>query len=137
MNATEGDPGGVVQVCAQITGNSAATVISAPILVTLAINENSPGMKPMATSMMSVSNTATFPVSAVAGSDFDSSVTLEFAKGAKHGDISCINISITDDNALEEEESFVVSLDSITGNHALGNTTETIVTIIDDDSEWF
>ncbi len=48
---------------------------------------------------------------ATAGSDYDdTSMVLTFSSGASDGDTKCLAVTITDDDALEAEESFSVKL---------------------------
>ena len=61
-----------------------------------------------------------------------SSSTLVFPDGSNNGDIQCIDIVITDDEILERNEVFTVSLNAVTQNVMAVNAM-TAVTIIDDD----
>ena len=71
--------------------------------------------------------------SAVADKDYITvSVDVSFAEGSMDGNTLCINVSIIDDMALEEDETFNVSMTVTAGDATVGNTA-TVVTIIDDD----
>jgi hypothetical protein len=74
----------------------------------------------------------------MADTDFinTTSTSLDFAVGSMPGDTHCINVSITDDSALEGDETFSVALMLTTSdpNVTLGNDT-TAVTITDDDGK--
>ena len=59
---------------------------------------------------------------------------LNFTSGVSDGDTECLNITIMDDNALEGNQTFSVTLtESDNGVNVL--TTITTVTITDNDSE--
>jgi hypothetical protein len=75
----------------------------------------------------------------MADTDFINTVSLrflDFAVGSMPGDSHCINVSITDDSALEGDETFIVALMLTTSdpNVVLG-TDMTAITITDNDSE--
>ena len=58
---------------------------------------------------------------------------ISFPEGSMDGDTLCINVSITDDMALEGDETFTVTLTvTATGDATVGNTMTT-VTITNDD----
>jgi hypothetical protein len=77
--------------------------------------------------------------SAIADTDFmtTTSTSLDFAVGSMPGDTHCINVPITDDSALEGDETFNVALTLTTSdpNVVLG-TNMTAITITDNDSEY-
>jgi hypothetical protein len=76
--------------------------------------------------------------SAMADTDFINTTftSLDFAVGSMPGDTHCINVSITDDSALEGDETFNVALTLTTSdpNVVLG-TDMTTITITNDDSK--
>ncbi len=51
------------------------------------------------------------------------------------GDSECVNISITDDERVENEQEFVVMVTSISSQVELPGFTSVYITIEDDDSE--
>ena len=72
--------------------------------------------------------------SAVAGSDYESvSSSLMFPAGSINGSTQCINITITDDEVLEADETFTVTLTTTTPRVMVG-TAQTTVTITTDES---
>ena len=61
------------------------------------------------------------------------SLDVSFAEGSMDGNTLCINVFIIDDRALEEDETFYVSMIvTAIGDATVGNTA-TLVTIINDD----
>ena len=71
-------------------------------------------------------------VSAVAGSDYimTSDSSLELPVGAVNGDMSqCLTVMVTNDEIIEEDETFTVTLTVNTAGVIVGNT-ETVVTIM-------
>ena len=65
----------------------------------------------------------------VGGLDYDSvSVDLTFLPGASTGDIQCVNVNITDDTVVEDDEPFSVHLSSTDSavNIAVADATVTI-----------
>ena len=57
---------------------------------------------------------------------------ISFPEGSRDGNIRCINVPITDDMALEGDETFILSMAVTAGDATVGNTTTT-VTITSDD----
>ena len=69
----------------------------------------------------------------MAGSDYNAiSSTLEFPVNSTSGDEQCINITIVDDNDVEGDEMFTVTLERIIGAVTLSQGT-TVVTITDNE----
>ena len=76
-------------------------------------------------------------VSAVAGSDYESvSSSLMFPAGSINGSTQCINITITDDEVLEADETFTVTLTVETTRVMEGNTMTEVVIMPDNDCEY-
>ena len=57
---------------------------------------------------------------------------ISFPEGSRDGNTQCINVPITDDMALERNETFILSMTVTDGNATVGNTVIT-VTITSDD----
>ena len=73
-------------------------------------------------------------MSAEAGLDFDTAIlTLEFPAGDGDGRMCCVN-PLVDDAALENNETFSVTLTLTAGNVSIG-INETVITIVDNDSK--
>ena len=91
-------------------------------------------MRQWNSSVLRVMNLQIFnSVSALDDTDYtNTSMDISFPEGSMDGDTRCINVSIADDLALEEEETFTVSLTVTSGDIVMGNTT-TIITIIDNE----
>ena len=67
-------------------------------------------------------------------SDYTShSSTVAFPSGSTDNTPGCVNISITDDSALEGNEVFTVTLDTLDPDVLLGNNV-TVITLEDNDS---
>ena len=62
----------------------------------------------------------------------NSSINISFLEGSMGGDTRCINVSITDDMALEGDETFTVLMAVTAGSATVANTMTT-VTITSDD----
>ena len=73
-------------------------------------------------------------IAATAGTDYEapSQQLLTFPAGTSTGVMSCVDVSITDDSAVEGDETFTVSLTSSSPIVTLGNDQVTI-TITDND----
>ena len=75
--------------------------------------------------------------SAVVSSDYEPvSSSLMFPAGSINGSTQCINITITDDGVLEADETFTVTLTTMTPRVIVGNG-QTTVSIMDNESWWF
>ena len=75
-----------------------------------------------------------FSASAVADMDYtNTSIDVSFAEGSMDGATQCINVFITDDMALEGDETFTVSLTVTATGDATVENTMTTVTITNDD----
>lgn len=57
---------------------------------------------------------------------------LTFAELSSQGDETCFSITLINDDAFEREQSFIVSIDSVTTNVLLENPNITVVIISDD-----
>ena len=69
-------------------------------------------------------------VSALNGTDYSSaSMDITFPEGSMDGDTRCINVSITDDMALEGDETFTVTLTVSSGDIIKENNMTTIIII--------
>ena len=74
-------------------------------------------------------------VSATAGSEFiPISIPLKYPPGPANGNMMCINISITDDQLFEGNETFMVRLSNPMPSRVMLNA-NTTVTIIDDEGQ--
>ena len=74
---------------------------------------------------------ATSDGSAIAGSDYTAkSDTLDFLPGITQ---RTIDVNLTDDTIVEDDETFTVTLSNATGDFTLGSPSEATVTIQDDD----
>lgn len=71
-----------------------------------------------------------------AGSDFMAlSESLTFLSGETIGALRCVNVSIVDDEAIEDDEMFSITISSTGAVQALGNTTANITILQDSDSK--
>ena len=131
MSVSEGVAGGVVQVCAEISGGSADIRTTTAINATLATSESSPGDENSVPRFFQ--HMQLFSVSAMNGIDYSSaSMDISFPEGSIHGDTRCIDVFITDDMALEGDETFTVTLAISSGDIILENAM-TIITINDNE----
>ena len=74
-------------------------------------------------------------LAALSNSDFHTVYSMEtFTQGSRNGAAKCINILIIDDNVLEGNQTFVVTLTTLDSNVILENTVTTI-TIMDNDGQ--
>ena len=76
----------------------------------------------------------------IAGIDFDLTDTeLTFAMNSTNDTLECIDIMIQQDDALESNETFTISVDfsSPVSNYTIDNATETIAITITDNSSRF
>ena len=74
-----------------------------------------------------------FSVSAMTDADYTTaSVDITFPEGSMDGDTRCINISVTDDMALEGDETFTVTL-TVSSGDIIEENNMTTITIIDNE----
>ena len=74
-----------------------------------------------------------FVIIAQAGFDYTSFSSTEiFPSESSNGAVRCVNILISDDNALEENQNFTVSLTTLDSSVLL-ETTAAVISIVDDD----
>ena len=72
----------------------------------------------------------------MAGSDYSStSINATYHSGSQNSDIRRLDITILEDDALEPDQVFSVTLTTLDPNVAIGNN-ETTITIIDNDSQY-
>ena len=62
----------------------------------------------------------------------NSSMEISFPEGSRYGNAQCLNVPVTDDMALEGDETFILSMTVTAGDATVGNTVTT-VTITSDD----
>ena len=62
------------------------------------------------------------------------SMNIRFPVGARHNDMKCVDVSITDDNMLESNETFILELTS-TDLSVLTNDNITVITITSEDGK--
>ncbi len=119
-----------MQVCATLT---AATDTATAFTVTLATSD---GTGTYGDNLPIAGPIVIMPIvliAAIAGSDYVSvSMMVVFPSANSSGAMQCVDVSITDDSAMEKDETFTVSL--TTSSPTLGNA-ETIITITDTDGE--
>ena len=77
-----------------------------------------------------------FSVSAIQMDDFELTILMgDYPVGARDGAMMCIDVPIIDNDMIESNETFIVTLIVTPGSPVAVGNTETTVTIVDDDSE--
>ncbi len=103
-----GEGNGRVEVCATLSGAEVAT--ERDFMITLATSDGT-ALGKYIEAILYTSSYDLYSMLRTAGSDFDdTSMDLTFSSGASDGDTKCLAVTITDDDALEAEESFSVAL---------------------------
>ena len=123
-----GEDGERVQVCAALSMPEFST-ISSPISVALATRDSTPGIY-IYILLLFICSKSLFQksVSAAAGSDYTAiSSPLMFPAGSHDGSEQCVNVSIVDDETVEEDETFTVELTVLTSGVVEGNALTTVV----------
>ena len=120
-----GEGGSSVEVCATLYSNGST---EKDFIITLGTSDGT-GNNPT-----HIEAKFSIHVSASGGNDYINVLSDEtFTSGSINGDTRCVNITILEDYALEENETFLVTLNSSDSNVMMG-TFVTTIDIIDNDS---
>ena len=127
VSVDEGD--GTVQVCAVLSYFLGAT--RREFSLTLVYNDDS-GNNYIYIIIAIIFNLLSF--AALAGTDYTGiSTTLTFTNNSMDGDVECVSIAIIDDDALELDETFTMTLTTSEPRVTFTNNDVTVITITDDD----
>ena len=122
------EEGGTVQVCATLTTPHS---IGVDVTVTVTTSDDTGTMLKHST----VHSQCEALPAAIAGSDYVSaSMDVVFPVGTSNGGMQCIGVIIIDDSEMEGDETFAVTLTTLSSAVTLGNAVTTI-TITANDGE--